>query len=152
MEDAKPSAFELAVGAIARKERTVAELRGWLEARDVEGEEIEEALDRLLAIGELDDERFANLYAQDKRELRGWGSDRILRALIERGVERPLAERAAAEGPEEQAARAAALIRDRGDDLGRDSGRGRALAYLARRGYPSEVAYQAIRLAERPAA
>ena len=31
-----PGAFELAVGAISRKERTVAELREWLAARDVE--------------------------------------------------------------------------------------------------------------------
>jgi regulatory protein len=83
-----PGAFELAVGAISRKERTVAELREWLAARDVATDEAEEALERLIEIGELDDERFARLYAEDKRDLRGWGPDRIREALVERGIER----------------------------------------------------------------
>ena len=142
-------AFELAVGAISRKERTVAELRAWLAARDVEPDELEEAVTRLIEIGELDDERFAGRYAEDKRELRGWGPDRIRESLVERGIDRSLAEAAAdGEGPAEQAERAAALLAGRGVDLARDEGRRRALAYLARRGYESEVAYRAVRLAE----
>jgi len=142
--------WELAVGAIARKERTVAELRDWLAGRDVEQAEIEAALARLIEIGELDDERYAERYAEDKRSLRGWGPDRIREALIGRGIERSVAEAAAGgEGPADQAERAAALLRDRGVDLGRDEGRRKALAYLARRGYDSEIAYQAVRLAER---
>jgi regulatory protein len=145
-----PGAFELAVGAISRKERTVAELREWLAAREVEADEAEEALERLTEIGELDDERFARRYAEDKRDLRGWGPDRIREALVERGIERALAEAAAdGDGPAEQAERAAALLRGRGADLGDETGRGKALAYLARRGYDYEVAYQAVRLAER---
>jgi regulatory protein len=147
-----PEAFELAVGAISRKERTVAELRAWLAARDLEAGEVDEAIERLTAIGELDDERFARRYAEDKRELRGWGPDRIREALVERGIERGLAEAAAGgDGPAEQAERAAALLRGRGAELGSEAGRGRALAYLARRGYDYEVAYQAVRLAERAA-
>jgi regulatory protein len=143
-------AFELAVGAISRKERTVAELRDWLAAGDVEPAEIEAALARLIEIGELDDERYAERYAEDKRSLRGWGPDRIREALLERGIERPLAEAAAGgEGAADQAERAATLLRDRGFDLGRDEGRRKALGYLARRGYDSEAAYQAVRLAER---
>ena len=110
-----PEAFELAVGAISRKERTVAELRAWLAARDVEADEVDEAIERLTAIGELDDERFARRYAEDKRELRGWGPDRIREALVERGIERGLAEAAAAgDDPAAQAERAAALLRGRG--------------------------------------
>jgi regulatory protein len=145
-------AFELAVGAISRKERTVAELRAWLTARDVEAAEAEEAIERLTAVGELDDERFARRYAEDKRELRGWGPDRIREALVERGIERGLAEAAAGrDGPVEQAERAAALLRGRGAQLGSEAGRARALAYLARRGYDYEIAYQAVRLAERAA-
>jgi regulatory protein len=143
-------AFELAVGAISRKERTVAELRAWLTARGVEPEEVEEALGRLTEIGELDDERFAKRYAEDKRELRGWGPDRIRESLVERGIDRMTAEAAAGgDGPAEQAERAASLLRGRGADLEDEAGRGKALAYLARRGYDYEVAYQAVRLAER---
>ena len=143
-------AFELAVEALSRKERTVGELRGWLIARAVEPSEIDEALERLTAIGELDDERFAQRYAEDKRALRGWGPDRIREALVERGIDRHIAEAAVGgEGPEEQAERAAALLVGRGMDMDGEAHRGRALAYLARRGFDYEVAYQAVRLAER---
>ncbi len=149
----EPGAFELAVGALARKERTVAELRAWLEARGQEAEAIDDALGRLITIGELDDERFARSYAEDKRELRGWGPDRIRERLIERGIERSIAEAAAGdEHPAAQAERAATLLIGRGVEFDRDAGRGRALAYLARRGFDSETAYQAVRLAERRAA
>lgn len=144
----KRDAFELAVAAISSRERTIAELRGWLVAREVETEELEATIERLISIGELDDERYARRYAEDKRELRGWGPERIREALTERGVERALAEQAAGgEDSEEQAERAAALLDGRGDDLSGDPGRSRALAYLARRGYDYEVAYRAIRLA-----
>ena len=144
-----PGAFELAVGALARKERTVAELRDWLAARDVDPGDADEALERLLAIGELDDERFARRYAEDKRELAGWGPERIRQTLIARGLERSVAERAAAETGGRQADRAARLLLGRGVDLRDDTGRRRALAYLARRGYDAETAYAAVRLASR---
>lgn len=149
----KADAFELAVAAIARKQRTVAELRGWLDAREVAEDDAADAIERLIAIGELDDGRYAEGYAADKRELRGWGPERIREALIERGIERSLAEAAAGdERPEEQAERAADLLAKRGDSLAADSERGRALAFLARRGYDLEIAYQAVRLAQRRAA
>jgi regulatory protein len=145
-------AFQLAVGAISRKERTVAELRSWLAGRDLEQAEVDAAIERLIEIGELDDERYARRYAEDKRALRGWGPERIRETLVERGIERSLAEAAAdGEAAADQAERAAELLLGRGVDLRHDTGRARALAYLARRGYDSEVAYQAVRLAERRA-
>jgi regulatory protein len=145
-------AFNQAVGAISRKERTVAELRTWLASRDLEEAGVDAAIERLIEIGELDDERFAQRYADDKRALRGWGPERISEALVERGIERPLAEAAAGgEAAADQAERAAELLLGRGVDLRHDTGRARALAYLARRGYGSEVAYQAVRLAEQRA-
>jgi regulatory protein len=147
-----PGAFELAVGAISRKERTVAELRHWLAGRGLAHAEVDAAIERLVEIGELDDERYARRYAEDKRALRGWGPERIREALVERGIERPLAEMAAGdEAAAEQAERAAALLVGRGVDLRHDAGRGKALAYLARRGYDSEAAYEAVRIAERRA-
>ncbi len=82
------SAFELAVGALSRKERTVAELRAWLAKREVEPAEAEEAIERLVEMGQLDDERYAALFTQDKRELFGWGPARIREALIDKGSRR----------------------------------------------------------------
>src|ERR671930_201335 len=82
----KGDAFELAIGALGRKERTRAELAGWLAARDVPADEVEATIERLTEAGELDDERFARRYAEDKRELRGWGPERIREALRSRGI------------------------------------------------------------------
>ncbi|MDQ2676094.1 MAG: recombination regulator RecX [Actinomycetota bacterium] len=149
----KASAFELALRSISRRERTVAEVRGFLAQREVDPEEAQEAIERLIELGQLDDERYAELFEQDKRELFGWGPARIREALIEKGVSRPIAEAAAGgESADDQVERAAELLDRRDDRLDDDSGRNRALAFLARRGYELEVAYAAVRLAERRAA
>ena len=60
--------------------------------------EIEAAVGRLTEVGELDDERFARRYAEDKRELRGWGAERVREALLARGVAASLAEAAVGGG------------------------------------------------------
>jgi regulatory protein len=148
----KKSAFELAVSALSRRERTVKEVRDWLAPREVDEAEAEEAIERLVEMGQLDDERYAALFTQDKRELYGWGPSRIREALAEKGVAHGLTDAAVGgESHDELAERAADLIENR-DDLDEDRGRGKALAFLTRRGYELEVAYEAVRLAERRAA
>jgi regulatory protein len=144
-------AVEAALGALARKERTVAELRAWLEARAFEPAAIEQAIDRLRELGQLDDERFARRYAEDKRELSGWGPERIGEALSEREVapEAIAAALGADAGAGDEADRAARLLAGRGDPLRDELARSRAFAYLRRRGYPAEIAYDAVRRAER---
>ena len=82
----RQDAFEVALAALRRKERTSAELDGWLRQRGFAGEEVDAALAGLTEAGELDDRRFALRYAQDKRELRGWGAERIREALAARKV------------------------------------------------------------------
>jgi regulatory protein len=147
-----PEALELALAALSRKERTVDELRGWLEARQCEDEAIEATIERLKELGELDDARFARGFAADKRELRGWGAERIGEALEARGVgAEEIAAALAADSPAAQIERAAALLVGRRADLGDEAARGRALGFLVRRGYGSEVAYEAVRRAERAA-
>ena len=145
--DPEREAFELAVAAIARKERTAAELAEVLAARGVSDGVAVAVLRHLAEIGELDDERFARAYAQDKRELRGWGPDRIRATLVERGVDRATAESASTEPHSEQTERAASMLADRGERLVDDAARSRALGYLARRGFDAEVAYEAVRRA-----
>lgn len=107
----------------------------------------------LLALAEegaIDDERFARRYAEDKRELRGWGPDRIAEALRARGVERSLVEAALADENERATVRRAlALLEGSGADAGSEGGRARALGLLARRGYPVDAAYEAVRALER---
>jgi regulatory protein len=146
-------AFERALEALALRERTTAELAAWLAQRGFERSEIAGAVDRLVASGAIDDERFAAEFAADKRELRGWGPERIREALYERGLDPALVEATlAGEGHSQQLRRAVELLEQRSEPVFDDRSRARALAYLARRGYDSELAYDAVRAVERRAA
>jgi regulatory protein len=143
-------AFERGLQALSHKERTTAELVDWLAERGFAREEIESAVVRLIEARALDDERFAHEFAADKRELRGWGPDRIRAALSSRGLDPGLIEAAAGgEGHGDQVERAISLLERRGDSLDDERSRARALGYLARRGFETEVAYEAVRGLER---
>jgi regulatory protein len=137
-----------ALGALRRRERTAAELHAWLRERGSEEDLAEDVVAELVELGELDDERFAFAYAADKRDLSGWGAHRIAAALTERGIGPALAERAAAEPREQELERAVELVIAKGEDLGDERGRARALSHLTRRGYEYELAYDAVRRAE----
>ncbi len=82
----------LAYRAISRRERTEAEVRAFLERKELEEDAIEYALGELRDAGALDDARFARLLAEDKRSIDGWGAARIDRELRRRGVPDHLAE------------------------------------------------------------
>ena len=136
------AAFERALEALSRKELTSGELVAWLGGRGFAAGEIEDAVERLIAAGMLDDERFA----ADKRELAGWGPERIRLALGERGLDRSQIEAVlATDGRSTQLERAIELLDRRGERPVDEPSRGRALAYLARRGYDAELAYDAVR-------
>jgi regulatory protein len=143
-------AYDLALKALGYKERTESELRGWLAERGVEEAEIEEVIALLAEAGAIDDASFARRYAQDKRLLAGWGPDRIAKALEGRDVAQEYIE--AALGGEDEPAqleRATTLLVDRGMSCGSERERERALGLLVRRGYPLELAYEAVRVTER---
>ena len=138
--------LRVAYAAVRRRERSRAEVREWLERRGFGDEEVASALDRLEAMGELDDARFARLYAEDKRELSDWGPERIREALLARGVPLEGVEAALdADSQDRQLERARELLERKGGDLESDVARGRALGFLTRRGYEYEVAYEAVR-------
>ena len=158
--------FGVAYAYLNRRERTVAEVRARLERAEVQGEEIDAVVAELLEFGYLDDARYARVFTQDKRALEAWGNERIARSLRERGVERELIEAALAERDDEASAgdpgdgesglgstgsdseleRAVALLGQRfprGPADPRD--RERAFGVLARKGYESETAADAVR-------
>lgn len=146
-------AFERALEALSHKERTAAELGAWLAARRISLAEIETVIERLTACGALDDEAFAHRYAADKRDLRGWGPERIRESLAGRGLDRELIDAALAGDPrEDQLARAVEMLERRGETPADEASRARALGFLARRGYDSDLAYDAVRHFERRAA
>jgi regulatory protein len=129
-----------------RRERTRAEMRAHLQATGFDPGDAEQAIAALVEDGQLDDARFARLLVQDKRELEGWGSDRIRQALLARGIEADQAEEAlSAQDGEGDMERARELLRRRfpapaGDRRERD----RALGVLVRKGYDLELALDAI--------
>ena len=145
--------FGIAYAYINKRERTVAEVRARLERAELGEPEIDDVIAELLQFGYLDDARYARVFTQDKRTLEVWGSERIARALRERGVERALIEAALAEdlGTDGHAAgdefqRAVTLLGQRfpaGPAAPRD--RERAFGVLARKGYESEMAADAVR-------
>jgi regulatory protein len=144
-------AVERAYRAIAHRERTVAELRTFLERKRVGPEAINHAVAELGASGFLDDARYARQFAEDKRQLEQWGSERIARDLRRRGIATDLIEAALCDSSHESELDTALLLLERrfreppADDRERD----RAWRLLVRRGYAPEVAYEAVRTLER---
>lgn len=140
-------ALDAAYRYLARRDRTVFEVRRHLEGRRVEPDAIEQAVAELCEQGYLDDARYARTFAEDRRALDGWGPDRIARRLAQVGVDPGHVEAALAErNVEDELGAAVALLRQKlrvapSDDRGRE----RALGLLARRGYDLELAYDAVR-------
>jgi regulatory protein len=146
MTDAQ-RALDLAYKALNRRDRTIGELRIYLEGKLVEPAAIEDAIGELQRGGFLDDARFAQRLAEDKRTLERWGAERIERELLRRGVPPDLVETALAEQDREgELDSALALLAEKvreppADDRARD----RAWRMLVRKGYAPELAYDAVR-------
>jgi regulatory protein len=144
-------ALELAYRYLARRDRTCAEVRGRLEREGAEEAAVAAAIAELEAQGALDDERYARLFAEDRRRLDGWGSERIAARLEELGVPAEIVEaHAGRRDASEELSDALEVLSARmrtppADERGRE----RALGLLVRRGYPLELAYDAVRAFER---
>jgi regulatory protein len=140
-------ALELAFHYLGRRDRTVLEMRRYLEGKRIEPSTIDAALAHLQREGYLDDARFARQFAEDKRLLDEWGADRIERRLLTLGVPSRLVREAVEardRGGELDAARA--LLQRRFPRLADDPReRQRAFGVLARKGYDPELAWDAIR-------
>jgi regulatory protein len=141
-------AIELAYRYIARREHTVSELRRHLLEREIDEASAAATIEELVEQGSLDDARFARLFVQDKRELEQWGSERIRRALLVRGIDRELADAvlgSAQPGEDSDLDRALAVLRQRFPvpPQGRRE-RERALGLLLRKGYDPDLAIEAL--------
>ncbi len=144
-------ALGLACRHLGKRDRTAAQVRRHLASRDVQEEAIEQAVQELLRLGYLDDARFAQVFAEDRRALDGWGPERIERELVKAGVD---AEQiAAAIGVRDDADELEAaleLLRRRCREVpANERERERVLGLLVRKGYDLELAYDAVRAFER---
>ena len=150
---AQRRAVEAAYRAVSRRELTQSELRAALERRRHGEQAIEAAVAELREAGYLDDAGYARRFADDRRRLDRWGAERIAEDLARRGVARAHVEAALAEAPEDAELEAACgLLAERCAPPRDDRERARALALLLRRGYPSDLAYEAVRRHEQSAA
>ena len=100
----------LAWRSLNKRDRTVNELGGMLLGKRVEPTVADQVVTELIQLGYLNDARYAERFAEDRRRLDAWGSDRIARRLRELGVDQESIEAAvAAQDPEEELAAAQEL-------------------------------------------
>lgn len=146
-------ALALAYRHLGRREHSTAELRGRLERAGADAQIVAEALTIIAEQGYLDDARYARMMVEDRRNVDGWGEQRIRARLQQAGIERDLIDRALGErGHAGEIEAALAQLRRRwrrapADDRERQ----RAFGQLIRLGYEPEVVYEAIRAHERDA-
>jgi regulatory protein len=94
----------------------------------------------------LDDARYAERFAEDRRSLGGWGPERIGHELARRGIPDQLIEPALARRTrDDELAAARRLLAERFAGLEDDRARNRAWQLLVRRGFDTELAYDAVR-------
>jgi regulatory protein len=90
----EPALFEYAVGALARRMRTVRDLKRLMRTRAEEGEAGEQAMDRVVArlkeLNYLSDTRFAADYARLRKENEKFGRRRVQQDLVQKGVQKDL--------------------------------------------------------------
>jgi regulatory protein len=140
-------ARDLAWRALNRRDRTVAEVARLLAGKRIEPEIIDAVVGELIEQGYLDDARFAHQFAEDRRRLDAWGTERIERRLRALGVDADAL--AAALGTQDHADEleaAVALLRRRfpvPPSTPRECER--ALGVLVRKGYELELAHDALR-------
>ena len=147
-------ALELGLRHLNRRDRTEAELRRHLAAKEVGEAEADAAIAEIARMGYLDDARYARTFAEDRRNLDGWGAERIERRLLELGVDpdQVAAAIGARDGEGELEAALELLRRRFRVPPASERERERALGMLVRKGYELELAYDAVRAFERAAA
>lgn len=100
----------------------------------------------------LDDGRYAERFTEDRRTLNGWGPERIEQDLARRGIPSELIAQALAQRTRaDEFAAAQSLLAERFAALEDDRARNRAWQLLVRRGFDSELAYDAVRSHRRAA-
>ena len=145
--EAVERARALAWRSLNKRDRTVDEVGGLLLGKRVEPAVADQVVTELIELGYLDDARYAERFAEDRRRLDGWGSDRIARRLHELGVDQEaIAAAVAAQDNEAELAAALELLRRRCPaPPATRAERDRALGILVRRGYAPELALEALR-------
>lgn len=155
MSDETERAREAALRHLERKRRTRRELEERLRRAGIAAGAAREALDRLAAVGLVDDLEYARAYLRERLGRRPVGERLLRQGLVSRGVGREHADQALEElrspagspeagGEGARARRAAAELARKYAKLDAGERRRRLLAALARRGFDFDTAREAI--------
>ncbi len=146
--------YDKALDTLARRARSAADLARWLREKEFTPEEIAPAVDRLTALGLLDDLAYARGFARTRLGAgRGYGPRRVAMELARKGVARgvvdavlrELAEEAG-DGDERSAALAVAQRRARGmGGITPEARQRRLYGFLVRRGFAMGIAAEVAR-------
>lgn len=147
MSEAYEKALGRAYRYLGHRDRSAAELRRHLAIKEPDAEVVDAVLEAIEEQGYVDDARFAERFAEDKRRLEGWGPDRIARKLADAGIARAQIDAALAQRDAEDDLQTALALLERKlrEPPADDRGRERALGFLVRKGYDLDLAYDAVR-------
>lgn len=149
--DAEPEsvARTICLRLLTIRARTRAELEDALQARDVPAAAARSVLDRLAAVGLIDDRAFADRFVESRHHERGLAGRAVARQLRDKGVaDEVVAEAVQAVGPEQELATARRLVARKLRTMSRlePQVQTRRLAgLLARKGYSPEIAFRVVR-------
>jgi regulatory protein len=141
---------ERALRLLSARPRSRHELASRLRKAGFEAEEVREELERLEAVGLLDDESFARAVAEHQVKVRRAGRRAVFSALAAKGVERVTIEETLASLGGDEERRAEELAEERARSLvglPPERAYARLVGLLQRRGYDGSVARSAARSA-----
>lgn len=142
-------ARKIVLRQLAMGPRTRAQLEDKLRDRGCEAQVAARVLDRMTAVGLVDDEAYAEMFVRSKQETKGLASGALRHELRKKGVADEVVDAALEEiepEHEKEQARALATRRLRSmRGLDREVQARRLAGFLARKGYTPGVAYQVIR-------
>jgi len=150
-EAASLGTYDRAINMLAFQARSSRDLRRRLVQKGEEPVQVDAAIDRLTAAGFIDDAQFARQLARSKLLGAGASKRRLQQELFKRGVERGTADEAIAEVIADEDVDEEAVVREvaakKLRSLQRDdepTRRRKLYAFLARRGYDSDVIRRAL--------
>jgi regulatory protein len=142
--DPEVAAKNICLRLLTVRARSRAELTEALRRRGIPGDSSDRVLDRLAAVGLVDDAAYAEAFVASKHRDRGLARGALRQELRRKGVDSAAAEQAlAAIDSSDERQRAAALVNQKLDSAmfaGLPAARRRLLGMLARRGYPASLA------------
>ena len=146
-------AKDAAVRFLGYRQRSRYEIEGKLEQSGFPFEIIEEVLSFLERCGYVNDAKFCEMFINDKYNLNGFGSERITAELLRLGVDKDVVSEALQSSgiDEEERAYKLLLVKFKRTAIPEEGGRefydvkNKALAFLLRKGYSSEIAAAAFK-------